>query len=138
MMQVRAFHEAFDHPIADRPTLLDRERMENRAKWMREEIDEFMDPTKHTVVDGMDAMIDLIYFALGTIVELGVMPQALMDIVHHEGNMAKMHDSPDGPVVVKNADGKVIKPEGWVAPEPKLAAEVDRQQLTLPLLGLRA
>jgi predicted HAD superfamily Cof-like phosphohydrolase len=139
MMQVRAFHEAFGHPVADRPTLMDRERMENRAKWMREEIDEFLDPTRHTVVDGMDAMIDLIYFALGTIVELGVMPQPMMDIVHHEGNMTKLHVGEDGVArVVKNDDGKVIKPAGWVAPEPKLAAEVARQELTQPLLGLRA
>lgn len=137
-MQVRQFHEEFGHPVTDRPTLLDRERMENRAKWMREEIDEFLDPTRHNVVDGADAMIDLIYFALGTLVEMGTLPQPLMDIVHHDGNMTKRHLIDGELKVVKNADGKVIKPEGWVAPEPLLEREIERQSVQLPLCDIGA
>jgi predicted HAD superfamily Cof-like phosphohydrolase len=139
-MQVRAFHEAFGHPVADAPTTLDRTRMENRAKWMREEIDEFLDPTRHTVEDGADAMIDLTYFALGTLVEMGIMPQAIMDYVH-DANMAKMHTIDGVRQVVKNADGKVIKPAGWEenhAPEQHIAAEVARQQAQKPLADLGA
>lgn len=131
-LQVRDFHEAFGHPIADKPTILDRERMENRAKWMREEIDEFLDPDRHTAVDGADAMIDLIYFAVGTLVEMGIMPQSLMDIVH-EANMGKLHNIDGKMVPVYREDGKTKKPDNWeadFAPEPKLAAEVHRQAKT--------
>jgi predicted HAD superfamily Cof-like phosphohydrolase len=135
---VRRFHEAFGHPVADRPTLMEFARAEIRAKWMREEIDEFLDPDKQTVVDQCDAMIDLIYFALGTLVEIGVLPQSLLDIVHFDGNMSKMHMIDGVATVVKNADGKVVKPEGWVAPEPKLAAEVHRQAKHGLLLGITA
>lgn len=139
MLQVREFHETFGHPVADEPTLMDRDRMEARAKWMREEIDEFMDPTRHTVVDGADAMLDLLYFALGTLVEMGVMPQPVMDIVHVDGNMKKLHVGEDGVArVVKNEIGKVIKPEGWVAPEPLIEREIARQAAQKPLAALRA
>lgn len=139
-MQVRAFHQAFGHPVADAPTTMDRQRMEARAKWMREEIDEFLDPSKHTTQDGCDAMIDLIYFALGTIVEMGVMPQAIMDRVH-SANMAKMHLIDGAYRVVKNEDGKVIKPAGWEenhAPERHIAAEIARQAITQPLNAMSA
>ena len=58
---------------------------------MREEVDEFVESTN--VVDQADAMIDLIYFALGTLVEMGVRPAPLFDIVHN-ANMQKLW--PDG------------------------------------------
>jgi predicted HAD superfamily Cof-like phosphohydrolase len=131
-LQVRAFHKAFGHPFKDSPTMLEPERVTPRAKWMREEIQEFEDA--ETIVDQADAMIDLIYFALGTLVEMGVMPQSLMDIVHYDGNMSKMHTDEDGQMFVRmNEDGKVVKPEGWVAPEPLLEAEIALQQELRPL-----
>ena len=138
-MQVREFHRVFGHPAADVPTLMDGTRAAIRAKWMKSEIDEFLDPEKQTITDQCDAMIDLIYFALGTLVEIGVLPQPLMDIVHFDGNMKKLHIGEDGVGrVVKNADGKVVKPADWVAPEPLLEAEIEYQKRVRPLLIHRA
>jgi len=119
--QVRAFHETFDHPRADEPTLQPAERRLSRANWIEEEVYELRD--SRTIVDQADAYIDIIYFALGGLVEIGVRPQALMDIVHG-ANMAKVQ--PDG-TVKRREDGKIVKPDGWVASEPLLAAEVERQ-----------
>lgn len=118
---VRKFHITFDHPYENKPTLIDQERSASRASWMNEEIEEFLEAT--TVVDKADAMIDLIYFALGTLVELGVRPQAIFDIVQ-QANMSKVWE--DGSVH-RREDGKVMKPPGWVAPEPLIAAEIQRQ-----------
>lgn len=123
--QVLEFHQAFDHPVASKPTMLSPERVKTRSAWMDSETQEFRDAP--TVVDQADAMIDLIYFALGTLVEMGVRPQPLMDIVHVEGNMKKLHLVDGKLVVVKREDGKVVKPDGWVAPEPLLALEIERQ-----------
>lgn len=117
--QVRHFHEAFNHPVARTPTFMPAARAEARAKWKREEIQEFLDAT--TVEDQADAMIDLIYFALGTLVEIGVPPEEMFNIVQ-EANMAKLW--PDGKPRHRE-DGKIIKPEGWEAPEPKLKAYID-------------
>lgn len=111
---VKDFHKAFNHPHSDKPVLLDVERVKARTAWMKEEIDEF---NEATTLDGQaDAMIDLIYFALGTMVEMGVQPDALFNIVH-EANMSKLWE--DGKPRYRE-DGKVIKPATWVAPEPKL------------------
>lgn len=136
-LQVREFHHSFSHPVADEPKLMEYKRAIIRAKWMREELEEFLDVKKQTVVDQCDAMLDLIYFALGTLVEIGVLPQSLMDIVQ-DANMSKLHMIDGVPTVVKDDIGKVQKPAGWVAPEPLLAAEVDRQKAAGLLSALGA
>lgn len=118
--KVREFHRKFNHPYSDVPVLLDEERKKSRYKWMLEELDEFMEAA--SIEDEADAMIDLIYFALGTLVESGVKPEALFDIVHL-ANMSKLWDG----TPVYGEDGKIIKPKDWVAPEPLLVEEIRRQ-----------
>ncbi len=36
--------------------------------------------------------------------------------------------SPDGKPRFREGDGKILKPEGWQAPEPQLRAEIERQR----------
>jgi predicted HAD superfamily Cof-like phosphohydrolase len=119
--QVAAFHRSFGHPVKERPDFLSSPRSDARVAWMREEVDEFVAATD--VVDQADAMIDLIYFALGTLVEMGVRPGPLFDIVHG-ANMAKLW--PDGAPRVRD-DGKTIKPPTWCDPVEALRAEIERQ-----------
>jgi predicted HAD superfamily Cof-like phosphohydrolase len=119
--QVAEFHRSFGHPVRDRPAFLPSPRSDARVAWMREEIDEFVESTD--VVDQADAMIDLIYFAVGTLVEMGVRPGPLFDIVHG-ANMAKLW--PDG-APRRREDGKTIKPPAWRDPAEALRAEIERQ-----------
>jgi len=119
--QVRAFHIAFNHPTKDKPTLLDPDRAIKRMNWIKEEVQEFLDA--NTIVDQADAMIDVIYFAIGTLVEMGVRPQELMDIVQ-QANMSKLW--PDGKPHYR-ADGKIMKPEGWEDPYSKLQEAIAQQ-----------
>src|SRR5512142_885554 len=119
---VRAFHLAFDHPAPDAPELLHADLVHRRANWIEEEADELREAA--TIEEQADAFIDVIYFALGGLVNLGVRPGPLWDIVQG-ANMAKLW--PDGRPRHRESDGKVIKPEGWEDPGPKLAAEVRRQ-----------
>lgn len=117
---VKEFHKAFNHPHNAKPVLLDPERVKARTAWMQEEIEEF---NEATTLDGQaDAMVDLIYFALGTLVEMGVKPDVLFDIVH-EANMSKLWE--DGKPRFRE-DGKVIKPSTWIDPEPKLKEALER------------
>jgi len=118
---VREFHKTFNHPAPDTPTLQPVDRVEKRTSWIDSECAELQEA--ETIVDQADAYIDAIYFGLGGLVELGVRPGKLFEIVQG-ANMAKVQ--PDG-TVAYHPDGKVKKPEGWVAPEPLLAAEVERQ-----------
>jgi predicted HAD superfamily Cof-like phosphohydrolase len=119
---VRAFHHAFGHPAPDAPAMLTPEQAQSRAGWIEEEARELREAT--TIADQADAFIDVIYFAVGGLVNLGVKPGALWDIVQG-ANMAKLW--PDGRPRHRESDGKVIKPEGWQDPGPKLAVEIERQ-----------
>jgi predicted HAD superfamily Cof-like phosphohydrolase len=117
---VRAFHVLAGHPVATAPTFLMPTRVAIRARWMTEEIDELA--AAEEVVDQVDAIIDIIYFALGTLVELGVAPDTAFDIVHRS-NIAKVDGS--GPVH-RDASGKVQKPVGWMDPRAEIKAYTAR------------
>lgn len=120
--QVKEFHEKFGHPISDTPRMLDKERSLARYHWMLEELNEFI--ASPDITEQADAMIDLMYFALGTLVEMGIKPDPLFDIVQN-ANMSKLWS--DGKPHY-NAENKVIKPEGWEDPHPRLEAEIERQR----------
>ncbi len=107
---VKEFHEKFNLPVATRPTLLQRERVELRSKWMQEEIKELLAATN--VAEQADAVADLIYFALGIFVEMGVDGGRIFELVH-SSNMTKLGS--DG-LPIYNQDGKVIKPSTWISP----------------------
>ena len=100
--------------------MIDKKRALSRAKWMQEEVAEFL--IADNIYEQADAMIDLMYFALGTMVEMGLEADELFDIVQ-QANMAKLW--PDGKPHYNPKDGKVIKPEGWEDPAPKIKAYID-------------
>ena len=118
--QVKDFHRAFGHPYSETPVFLGGELTKNRAGFMLEEIQEFID--SDNVYDQADAMIDLMYFALGTLAAMGVKPKKIFDIVQ-DANMKKIW--PDGTVKRRESDNKVIKPPGWEDPFPKIKAAID-------------
>lgn len=122
LSDVRAFHEVLaPELVADRPRLQSYERAKARHDWLVEEAEELLEAT--TIAAQADAYIDSIYFAIGGLVDLGIDPQSLWDIVHG-ANMAKVW--PDG-TVKRTENGKVIKPDGWADPGPLIEAEVARQ-----------
>ncbi len=117
---VKEFHDKFGHPCPDNPVMIDKKRALSRAKWMNEEVAEFL--IADDIYEQADAMIDLLYFALGTMVEMGLEPDELFAIVQN-ANMSKLW--PDGKPHYNPKDGKVIKPEGWQDPAPKIKAYID-------------
>jgi hypothetical protein len=129
-LQVRSMMAFFGQDFPDTPTLLTPAQVSRRAKWIRSEMDELEDPTKQTIRDQADALLDSIVFAVGGLVELGVLPQNLLDFVI-ESQFGKVHDIDGVPTIVKNEDGKVVKPANWeadFAPEPKMQLEISRQE----------
>lgn len=119
---VRLFHEKFGHPIGKKPRGMELERAKKRYNWMLEEINEFIDAVKKDdIVEEADAMIDTIYFALGTLVEMGIRPDVLFDIVQ-QANMDKLWE--DGKPHYAS-DGKTIKPSTWQDPHEKLRTAIE-------------
>lgn len=119
--KVKEFHKAFEHPTAEHPTPLTDERIKKRATWMAEEIIELAQA--QDVVEQADALADIMYFCLGTFVEMGVKPEAIFNMVH-KANMAKLF--PDGKVHKEGT--KTIKPPGWTGPEMGIHHEIKHQR----------
>ena len=108
---VRDFQIAMGEPAPLQPTKLETERRSLRAKWMNGEISEFS--KSDDLLGQVDSMIDLIYFALGTLCEMGVPPDEAFSAVH-SANLRKL--GADGRPLL-SSEGRIIKPDGWTGPE---------------------
>lgn len=96
------------------PMMLGPERGEARLKHMREELTELEDALSgEDFEDTVDAILDLTYVALGTLVEMGVSPLPVFEVVH-EANMRKHAGTVDKRP--ENAGHDAVKPEGWKPP----------------------
>lgn len=111
---VRHFHAVAGVPIANVPSALSPARLSARVEWLREEVNEL--EAASTLADQVDAAVDVLYLALGTLVEMGVELEEPFQLVH-ESNLAKAW--PDGHFR-QTAAGKIIKPEGWRSPRERL------------------
>lgn len=117
---VKELRKKFELPIAIEPTLLNRETLGFRIGFLMEEISELV--TAHNNADlvaAADAVVDIVYVALGAALEMGLPFEAIWQVVH-EANMSKETVSPENP-------GKrghiydLVKPADWVSPEIRIA-----------------
>lgn len=120
-LNVQQFHLTFGHPAPDKPTLLDVEQTLRRDLWIRDELNELF--LARNMAEQADAFLDIIYFALGGLVEMGIRPAALFQAIQ-AANMRKQW--PDG-TVKRDERGKVIKPPGWEGPDNEIELEIERQ-----------
>lgn len=114
---VEQFHSATDTPIKKTAGLdVPAERRELRVKLLTEEFFEYLTAEKEDdLVEISDALCDLIYIACGTALEYGIPLEECMAEVC-ESNEEKIVDG----YVLRREDGKIIKPEGWVAPTKRI------------------
>jgi predicted HAD superfamily Cof-like phosphohydrolase len=151
---VREFHKAFNYPNADKPSAMSMDMVLNRMGFLAEEVIELIHATSENddefyiacqelylrmadsfdkqikkerhpnkLVGQVDACVDIRYFNSGDFTILGVNPDPCFEEVH-SANMRKLF--PDGKAHY-NEHGKIVKPQGWVGPEEKLEAEIQRQ-----------
>jgi hypothetical protein len=98
-------------PIPDEPSRLNPERKKWASGAMAEELSEFMDADN--LEQEVDALVDLCYFALGRIIEMGVVPGAAFEEVHAANMRKRRGELSKRP----NSLGfDAVKPEGWEAP----------------------
>lgn len=106
---VREAHVAFGQVVNDKPTNVDDKTYTLRMKLMEEELGELHDAMlDKNIPEIADACADLIYVVLGTAVSHGIDLNPIFRSVHI-ANMAKVGGG-------RRADGKMLKPPGWVAP----------------------
>jgi len=87
LAQVQRFHrEVTGMPMPDRPVKLEGDGYDSRVRHLEEELDEFS--YAKTVEEQADALVDLIYVAMGGLLQMGVAPGPAFDEVHR-ANMKK-------------------------------------------------
>ena len=106
------------------PTRLTKTRKRYSNDHLQEELDEFYG--SDTIEEEADALIDLIYVALGRLVEMGLAPKALFDEVH-AANMAKKRGAVSKRPHSQGHDA--IKPPGWTPPNLTPFVSVNRADL---------
>lgn len=121
---VELFQRSANQPVSPNPVKLTKQRVAIRTKWMLEEIEEFI--SANDIYSQADALTDLLYYLLGTYVEMGIKPDALFSIVHRS-NMMKIESS-EG--LIKDEDGKVQKPSSWSHPDICIKELIDNLQNT--------
>ena len=116
---VAAFHEKFDLAYDGPPRELPPELLEFRWKFLNEELNEF----KQGLLDDdleqqLDALVDLVYVALGTAYLMGLPFQEVWSEVQ-ACNMRKVKAGPNGEGSKRGSPHDVIKPPGWEGPRIK-------------------
>lgn len=102
-------------PVPPKPVILKADRLAWAHTALQEELDEFIGACNDDdVLEASDALIDLIYFALGRLTEMGVPAAAVFDEVQR-ANMDKQRGSLSKRPGSMGHDA--VKPEGWEAPD---------------------
>ena len=120
--EVQEFHSKFDIRPALKPTLLGAEVLEFRKKFMQEELDEFIEATKHhDLVGAFDALLDLVWVAKGTADMMGISAdqwtEGWEEVVR--ANMSKRRAT-SAAESKRGSALDIVKPVGWVGPEEVL------------------
>jgi predicted HAD superfamily Cof-like phosphohydrolase len=118
LTDIRRFHEKYGLGYEGPPRQLPLHLAEFRAKFMQEELDEYGVATAQQNLEGqLDALIDLVYVALGTAYLQGFCFSRGWNRVH-AANMEKVRA--ERPADSKRGSGfDVVKPVGWEPPSLK-------------------
>jgi predicted HAD superfamily Cof-like phosphohydrolase len=119
---VGEFNKKFDLPHAtdESPRLLNMDLLMFRINFMQEELREFVEATdRRDIVEAADALVDLVYVALGTAHMMHIPFDACWQEVQRS-NMDKVRaNGAADPLSKRKHALDVVKPEGWKPPDLK-------------------
>lgn len=123
------FHRKFDlvtHP-EQLPVTLPLDVFEFRRKFLHEELTELEEAYVENDLPGfLDALVDLVYVALGTAHLAGLPFNQAWDAVHRANMLKERASTADDPRSTRKHAMDIVKPAGW---EPPDIANVIRQVL---------
>ena len=126
LMQVMAMHRHFGIDYNGNPRMLSLEETEFRVAAFREEVQEYEDAG--TLEEALDALVDLMVFALGAVERHGFMKfqEAFARVM--TANMAKeVGNNPEKAEGRASWQADLVKPDGWMS--------ADLSDLVLPAYG---
>ena len=113
--KVHDFRIKMKLPVGESPTLLSSKVLSFQTRCMLEEISELMlAHEKEDLVEAADAIVDLVYLAVGTAHAMGLPFERLFDIVHN-ANLRKVPGATS-----RGVEQDAMKPEDWVGPEQEI------------------
>jgi predicted HAD superfamily Cof-like phosphohydrolase len=116
--KVIEFHRKHDVPLPELPTNLDEHLIRYRLNFLQEELDELSEALyAEDIVGAADALVDLVYVALGTAAFMGLPFNVLFEVVH-EANLTKVRAP-----VEETKRGHVfdlVKPADFVDPKVEI------------------
>jgi NTP pyrophosphatase (non-canonical NTP hydrolase) len=119
--------EIVGFPIPASPQTLGARRQEWAVGALNEELGEFVEANESgDVLEAADALVDLIYFALGRLVEMGIPAEAVFNEVQR-ANMSKERGQLSKRPGSQGYDA--IKPEGWLPPDHSWLLQFTRGDL---------
>jgi predicted HAD superfamily Cof-like phosphohydrolase len=120
-VDVGAFRQKMGLPMSTFPHLLTPEESSYFVRFILEEISEYMKAyEENSLVDAADAIVDLVYVALGCAHAMGLPFDSLFQVVH----AANMRKQP-ADEFIRSTRGRqydVVKPLGWTGPEGEMSA----------------
>ena len=120
MADVAEFHDkVVNLPVTSTPQLLNADRHKWAVNFLREEIAEYIDArSMSNLEDAVDALVELVYVAIGRLLEMGINPQEAWDVVHRANMVKQRGRSPH-----RDSEHDAMKPDGWQPPdlEPLIA-----------------
>ena len=125
------FHNKFKIPQSDVPSLkLDGDLMAFRTKFLEEEFREFVEAVNdNDRVKAFDALLDLVYVAMGTAYVCRFPWIQGWDTVQ-SANITKVRAS-HASESKRGSGFDVVKPEGWVAPDRELELILELYELQI-------
>ena len=116
--KVKEWCEATDITVAEQPTNISQDRYRLRFNLMAEENVEYLEAcTAGDTVEIADALGDMLYILLGTILEHGMQDHIVRVFNEiHRSNMSKMDDEGKP---IRREDGKILKGPKYFRPNIK-------------------
>jgi predicted HAD superfamily Cof-like phosphohydrolase len=112
---VKEFQTAVGQNVGQAPAFPDNSERALRMRLLEEEFDEYNEGEYNNDLENIaKELADIIYIVCGTAVSYGIPLDKVFDEVHRS-NMAKLVDGKP----IRRDDGKILKPEGWTAPDIK-------------------
>lgn len=125
--KVGEFRKAMSLPIGDKPRFLQPAETSYFARFILEELSEYLRAVEEGhLVDAADALVDLVYVAMGCAHAMGMPFDRMFDIVH-KSNMQKQPAN-DYIRSLRGQQYDVVKPIGWVGPECEMQVLISELQ----------
>jgi len=109
-----------EETLPDSPVEMKEDKIAFITKMVNDELQELSEASN--VAEQADALVDAIYYICDFAVRQGFDLDPIFDIVH-KANMSKVVNGR----VIRREDGKILKPDGWIDPDPLLQKEIGRQ-----------